>query len=156
MEKHIEKVVKETLLNAGNIFNRTFYMIPSRCDIKGKVAGYYCFKNGQKYLRFNPSIYKENKDTYDDVIVHEVAHYVTHELYPGSKPHGKEWKGVMRSLGKEPERCHAYKVTPARKLKTFKYKCDCMEYELTSIRHNKILKGHYYTCQKCKSRLVKG
>jgi len=154
MEKHIEKVVKETLLEASNIFNRVFNMIPIECDIKGKTAGYYCFKNGKSWLRFNPTLYTENKDSFDNVVVHEVAHYIVHMVYPTAKPHGKEWKHVMRVLGKEPERCHAYKVIST--MKTFKYKCNCMEYELSLIRHNKITKkGLNYTCNKCKTNLIK-
>jgi len=156
MSKHVNSVVRDTLKKAENVYGKSFPEIEIRNDIKGKTGGMFCRNMmGLKYLRFNPVLWKDNKETYDSTIVHEVAHYIQHELYHTSKPHGKEWKSVMSNLGvKEIKRCHSYSVRSTQK-RTFVYSCGCSDHDLTIIRHNKCLKkGVVYTCRKCKSALV--
>jgi SprT protein len=160
IELHINKVVRESLDKANEVYGTEFPLIPVRHDIKGKCAGQFCTRYGGslKYLRFNPVIAKDNKDVFDATIVHEVAHYVVHELNGDRyiRPHGVEWKGVMANLGiKKPKTCHSMNTdnVTTRKGKTFTYKCDCREIELTSIRHNRSLKGVQYHCNLCKSGL---
>ena len=149
----INTVVKETLKKAENIYNRPFPEIEIRNDIKGKCGGQFCIRGTQKYLRFNPVLWSENKDTYDHTVVHEVAHYVQKEMYPYSKPHGPEWKSVMTRLGANPKISHSYNIRSTQK-RTFIYSCGCSNHDLTIIRHNKCQKkGVVYTCNKCKGDL---
>lgn len=160
IELHINKVVRETLNKASDLYDKEFPLIPIRHDIKGKTAGQFCTRNGGmlKYLRFNPVLAKENKDTFDSTVVHEVAHYVTRELSKGRyvKPHGPEWKSVMKQLGiRQPKTCHSMNTdnVATRKGKTFNYTCGCTDFKLSSIRHNRSMKGITYHCKKCGSNL---
>jgi len=156
--KHLEEVVNQTLIEASNIYNRIFPSIPIRNDIKGKCAGQFCVKNGFKYLRFNPVLYKENKSTYDDTIVHEVAHYIVYEKFNGCcKPHGREWKSVMKKLGKRPDVTHKMDTANAstiRKGKTYTYECGCRTFEFSPIRHKRSTEQNPYICGKCKQAFI--
>jgi len=110
--------------------------------------GYYK-KYGQKYL--------------DRTVVHEIAHLITYAVYGRVKPHGKEWKYVMKTLGvKNIKRCHNYDPTGLvnRMKKEYVYSCNCDEnYNFTKIRHRKALNHmekygkHLYSCRFCKSDL---
>ncbi|MCW8944600.1 MAG: hypothetical protein OQL27_07480, partial [Sedimenticola sp.] len=55
----------------------------------------------------------------------------------------------------EASRCHSYDVSRSsrRSLKRFSYQCECRTHELTSIRHNRVLKGLRYHCVNCKQPL---
>lgn len=159
IESHIDKVVRESLDKASDVYEREFPAIPVRHDIKGKCAGQFCRRQGGlKYLRFNPVLAKENQGRFDDTVIHEVAHYVAFELNEGHyiRPHGVEWKSVMMQLGiRNPKTCHSMNVgnVTTRKNKTFSYACNCNTFELTSIRHNRSQKGTTYYCRKCKGGL---
>lgn len=127
-------------------------------------------------IRLHPAaLLTYGKDYIEDTVVHEFAHLVQKQHYPTSQPHGIEWKRVMVSLGKDPKRCHNMDLTSAittynssvkgststvtpikkRNVKTFSYHCKCRNHELTSIRHNKVLKGENYICKTCGTRLVR-
>jgi SprT protein len=154
MNNTITNIVKKTLKKAETTYGRSFPEIEIRNDIKGNCGGQFCVRGTHKYLRFNPVLWSENKDTYDHTVVHEVAHYVQKELYPMSKPHGREWKSVMTKLGAKPSRTHAMNIRSTQK-RTFVYSCDCMDHDLSIIQHNKCrTKGSIYSCNVCHSDLV--
>jgi SprT protein len=130
-------------------------------NIKGSNAGQAKRVKEKYYLRFNPSIYniKENEFEYlNNTVAHEFAHLVVFELerrglvYKPS-PHGKEWQKIMKSFKVPSTVTHNFKL-PVESTKTkYKYECKCKIYFLSKIRHNKILKGHVYSCKKCKQPL---
>lgn len=124
-------------------------------SLRGTCAGK---ANASKNLiKINLGLALANKDRFfDETIAHEYAHLVTRWMHPYSTPHGPQWRSVMRSLGVEPERTHTFDTsdTRVRKRTFFKYNCACKTFDLTSIRHNKILAGTRYSCPKCKSFLV--
>jgi len=155
MEKHINSLVKKTLKTAERIYNQSFKIIDIKHNIKGKIAGQFCFRaNGLKYFRFNPVLARENADIFDDTVIHEVSHYVARQLYGKIKPHGVEWKSVMVSFGVSPKTTHTMNCDSV-KGKVFKYKCGCDTHELTIIRHNKVKRGkRIYSCKKCGNRLI--
>lgn len=155
MQNQIISKVYETITKAENVYEKSFEKIPVKCNIKGKTAGMYCWKGSESYLRFNLEIFKNNPDAIEQTVIHEVAHYITHSLHGKVKPHGVEWKNVMRGFGvKNPKRTHSYECKSAYG-KIFKYKCDCQEFDFTKIRHNKVLRGAQYICRKCKGNIVK-
>lgn len=143
---------------ARRIFNTDVLPDPA---VTFKVRGRTCW--GRAYLRewkvdFNILAHSLNPQSIEDTAAHEVAHLVAYRLY-GDRGHGYAWKRVMRNLGRAPERCVPNKVVdvpPARKVKTFKYVCKCRSWDLTSIRHNRILKGRTYSCPDCRTKLQRG
>ena len=133
---------------------------------RGRVAGCVEYNQNTASFNFNMVLLRENPDEFiKQTVPHETAHFIVFSVYGveydrGGRRiiHGKKWKNMMVYLGVDPKRCHSYNVDncTVRKLKTFAYVCGCREHELTSIRHNKILKkGAHYTCSLCGKRLVR-
>ncbi|MCW8900782.1 MAG: SprT-like domain-containing protein [Gammaproteobacteria bacterium] len=158
-----EQVIRETnhlIKSAGDYFNRSFNEIPVLFDLSGKAAGMYRVKAGQRVIRYNPYIFsKYYDDNFSETIPHEVAHYVTDVLYGLRKirPHGIEWKSVMQIFGVAPSRTASYDLSglPVRNFQKHLYHCGCQNYELTSRRHNKILRGTgHYLCRDCGGKLL--
>jgi len=160
MKKYIEDLTVKTVKKAEKIYGKSFPMIPIDFDLKGKTAGMYCWGFKRSYLRFNLEIAKINKEGFDTTVIHEVAHFIARALNMGKyiKPHGIEWKNVMRSLGiSNPKRCHSYSVASSSRMTYYKYKCECQEHELSAIIHNRIQRNpdYYRACKRCKAKLVK-
>jgi SprT protein len=72
-----------------------------------------------------------------------------------SKPHGREWKYIMRVFGVIPKRTHNYDVTNTtqRIFRKFPVYCGCSVHEVTLKLINKIKNGKKYKCLKCKDRI---
>lgn len=104
-------------------------------------------------ITFNVGLLTENKDTFDQIIGHEVAHIVAFDLYK-ERGHGAGWKHVMRSFNLTPDRCHDYdtvSVASNRSIK-YEYSCGCKDvtHRVGAIIHTKIQDGQERTCRKCK------
>lgn len=158
-----EQVIQETnrfIKSAANYYDCKIKEIPVLFDLIGKSAGMYRVRAGQRVIRYNPYVFtKYFDDNFSETIPHEVAHYVTDILYGlrSIKPHGAEWKSVMQVFGVAANRTANYDLSglPVRKFQTFVYHCGCQNYELTSRRHNKILKGSgHYMCRDCGGKLL--
>ena len=158
-----ETVIEETeryILRAAEHFDIPLKTIPVLFDLRGRAAGMYRVKANQKVIRYNPFIFaKYFTDNFNETIPHEVAHYVTDELYGlrQIRPHGNEWKAVMQVFGVEARRTANYDLSgiPQRQHKTYTYQCACQRYELTSRRHNKIRRGAgHYLCRACGDKLL--
>jgi SprT protein len=158
-----EQVIERTLYfikNAGEYYNRSFKDIPVLFDLTGKAAGMYRIKAGQRVIRYNPYVFaKYYDDNFKETIPHEVAHYVTDMLYGLRKirPHGSEWKSVMDVFGVAANRTANYDLSglPVRKHQLYVYHCGCQNFELTSRRHNKIIRGTgHYLCRDCGGKLL--
>lgn len=99
-------------------------------------------------------------DVLKKTIIHEYAHHLTDKLYPNAKQsHGPEFKRIDLLLG---GRGTARATLPEvisnglnanSKRAVFVYKCNCRKHELTSIRHNRALKGVGYRCGACYTKL---
>jgi len=162
MKNFILDSVEKTIKKSEKIYSRRFDRIPIKFNLKGSTAGQYCYIKGSNssngsYFRFNLDIAIENgKSSYKSTVIHEVAHHISRVMAEGKyiKPHGVEWKRVMSDLGLNPVRCHSYTVPEkTRRLKYFDYECDCQTHNVSSIIHNRMLKGQKRFCKKCKSNL---
>ncbi len=125
-----------------------------RFDLRGKTAGQVRIRDGKVCLvRYNLGLlHRYPEDFVRATVPHETAHLVTLRLFgTGAKPHGPEWRTVMRLFGAEPMRCHDYDVEglQARRVRRFRYRCGCRSHQLTSIRHNRVLDGQIYLCRSC-------
>lgn len=124
--------------------------------LKGQRAGIIFPAN--KEIRLNAELCLKFPDKMtNEVLTHEVAHYIAFLIYPDSKPHGKEWKYIAKTFGMvNPAATHNMPTTKAKNLKRFTYKCGCSTYTLSSIRHNRIRrKKAQYNCKYCGEKLSK-
>lgn len=123
--------------------------------LRGETAGQaWTEKN---LLRLNKQLFKENQEHFlKHTVGHEVAHLIAHQLF-GKKirPHGKEWQWIMEDIFKLPaQRTHSYDTSNASK-KPFLYRCSCegKTIPLSTIRHNRAIKGTVYLCSQCREPL---
>lgn len=125
-------------------------------NIRGTMAGQARIDDNQ--LRFNPQLLHQYGDQFiRDTVPHEVAHLAAYKAHGRRiRPHGPEWKSIMRVLGADASRCHNYAVQPTRQLQRYRYRCRCREHELTSIRHKRAQRGTRYICTDCGTRLRRG
>lgn len=123
---------------------------------RGKVAASALLQ--KNVVRINPHLYEHNNAYYiSDVIAHELAHILVHQLYRNRlKPHGAEWQHIMiHVFGIEPKVTHQLDVSEVA-MKTFRYSCGCQQIDLSLIRHNKIVRGKQsYICKKCAQTFIR-
>lgn len=124
-------------------------------DLRGKSAGQAHYVRGG--LRFNPVLLRENREAFlAEVVPHEMAHWLVYHLEggPWMRPHGHEWKTVMRRLfGLVPRTTHPFDVrrsSPA----PYCYRCQCDEHFFSARRHALARKGTSYKCRQCAQTLV--
>ena len=137
--------------------------IPVKFDLRGKSSGMFVYRRSGRYseywIRYNPIIFAHYFDhALQHTVGHEVAHYVAYVLSQGRKirPHGKEWAEVMALFQLPAEVTSRYDISelPLRQQRRHRYACACREHELSTIRHNKILRGAaIYSCQLCRQPL---
>ena len=143
---------------AGKIYQHDFEFISVDFDLKGRVAGMYRTNRHQRMIRYNPYIFaKYFEDSLASTVPHEVAHYVTDMMFGHRRPHGEEWREVMQAFGADASRICNYDLDgiPVRRYRHHAYHCLCMTHEITSRRHNKIIKNKaHYFCKKCHEVLI--
>jgi SprT protein len=132
-----------------------------RFDLRGRSAGQARLGSpGPALIRYNPALLRANPDDFlASTVPHEVAHLIAFARHGiRIRPHGVEWETIMRHMGAEPRRCHAYDVSglAIRRLRELDYHCNCRGHRLTSIRHHRVLAGQTYLCRQCGSPLKPG
>ncbi|MCU7931782.1 MAG: SprT-like domain-containing protein [Candidatus Thiodiazotropha sp. (ex Codakia rugifera)] len=143
---------------AENYFNQTIQWPLIRFDLKGKAAGMILFpRQGSCTIRYNlPLLNRYGEAFINTTVPHEISHLIARNLHgPNIKPHGLEWKEIMKLFRASPNRCHNFNTDQAegRNIRYFDYRCDCRSHSLSAIRHNRIQDGVIYLCQKCGTRL---
>ena len=155
----ITQATHHCIERAGILLDRDFALLPVAYDLQGKCAGMYQIRGSQRRIRYNPWIFaKYFEESLENTVIHEVAHYVVDCVWGirRVKPHGKEWRQIMVTMGAEPNVTGHYDLTgiPTRHYKRYAYKCDCKTHQLTILRHRKIVeRGASYRCQSCRSAL---
>jgi len=151
----------DCLEQAGQMFRYSPASVAVTFDLTGSAAGMYRVHGAERVIRYNPYIFaKYFANNLAVTVPHEVAHYVTDRLYGlrNIRPHGAEWKTVMRSLGADPCVTASYDLSgvPVRRQRRFSYRCECSTHQLSSCRHNKIQRGQSsYLCRRCGSTLYR-
>lgn len=124
-------------------------------DLRGQCAGQAHFGRGG--VRFNPLLLAENRrDFLVQVVPHEMAHWLVHHLEGGHRmrPHGHEWRTVMRRLfGLAPHVTHRFDTARASPA-PYRYRCACREHAFTARRHALARQGRAYRCRHCAETLV--
>ena len=145
---------------AEKIFQRRFETIPVIFDLKGRSAGMYRIQKNKPHIRYNPFIFsKYFDDNLATTVPHEVAHYITDAVYGlrNIRPHGKEWKRLMVHFGADASRTCDYDLSgvPVRRTRRHAYTCGCQTHQLSSVRHNRVLRGQArYFCRSCRRELI--
>ena len=130
-------------------------------DLRGQAAGQAVWRAGQPpLLRFNLAIARHYGDDFvNETVAHEVAHVVARHCHPGGRPHGREWRAVMRQFGiREPRRCHDYRdgSEAVRRQRRWLYECSCRMHQLSTTRHRRIQAGlTVYHCRQCRGVLTR-
>jgi SprT protein len=162
-ERQRQQVLRATcdcLRRAEEIYRREFAAIPVTFDLRGRAAGMYRVRGDRRSIRYNPYLFaKYFADSLSATVPHEVAHYVTDILYGmrNVRPHGLEWRAVMRSLGGEPRATGRYDLAgvPVRRQGRFTYRCGCTTHLLSACRHNRQRSGKArYHCRLCGAPIV--
>ncbi len=130
-------------------------------DLRGRAAGQFRVAAGKEpCIRYNPVLLVRHPSEFlAQTVPHEVAHYLAYLSFGrGIRPHGQEWRQIMRGLGADPRRCHDFDVTglTTRRLRRYIYHCRCGDHALSSIRHHRILRGASYVCRNCGHALSRG
>lgn len=113
----------------------------------------------QNLIMYNEVLAQDNLSEFPNVAKHEVAHIVTHRIYPNAKQaHGPEFKHVLTKMGGDGRTYHSMDVSKVKtRKKKFRavYSCDCKTlHNVTRNAHKKIslfITG--YRCKKCGSSL---
>jgi len=106
-------------------------------------------------LNFNKNILKLKKKHIKNIIIHEFAHYVVDHIHDfRARPHGKEWRSVMRALGaKEISATTTVMSTIQKNSNNVKCYCKCQERYISKNRATRIKNGTKYICRDCKTKL---
>lgn len=160
------KAVYKALAQAELVYGCKFPIGEILFNLKGRAAGQVRypvngFVRSLPEMRFNFELLKENLDDFvREVIPHECSHLVVYRLYTlkklntrgRPKPHGLEWKSVMRDVyDLQPRVTHSFNVKKAESQK-FTYLCGCSgkTHHLSVIRHNKVRRQvSNYLCRSC-------
>jgi SprT protein len=148
------------IVSAEEVLERRFDRIPVRFDLRGTTAGMFRAHGRQREIRFNPWIFAKYWEVnLEGTVPHEVAHYVVHEVYGFGrvKPHGDEWRALMHYFDADPEVTFKLDLEdiPQRRQRTHPYRCGCRDHDVSTTRHNRMLKGQgTYLCRYCSERLV--
>ncbi|HYQ73001.1 MAG TPA: SprT-like domain-containing protein [Gammaproteobacteria bacterium] len=157
--RRVIDATRRCIARAAVLFGRELADIPVRFDLRGRAAGMYRVRNGKREIRYNPHLFsKYFSDNLANTVPHEVAHYVTDVLHGlrRVRPHGPEWRAVMRAFGAEPVATCRYDLDgiPVRRQRRFHYRCDCSTHSISSVRHNRIRDGRVrYHCRRCRAPL---
>lgn len=145
---------------AEQVFARRFDAVPVLFDLSGSAAGMFKVDGRRRWIRYNPWIFaKYFSENLRDTVPHEVAHYIVHEVFGlrNVKPHGEEWQALMVLFDANPEVTFRLDLegVPRRRQRTHAYRCDCREHEVSSTRHNRVVRGTgRYHCRYCDGELV--
>lgn len=173
-------MVNKKVLETVNKFNEDFEkkLDPNEIRVeftkKGKVAGTASCRRNMNFssiidahlageelesiasgfkINFNIVLLRENVDHFiKQTVVHELCHIFDYHLFEVASSHGYQWQLIMEHFGLSADRTHNYSTKSVVKNGAV-YMCNCQEYTLSTIRHNRARKGMKYHCKKCKGIL---
>ncbi len=90
---------RRDLFHFFSLYGRAFELPSIEWNLRGSFAGRADGRNNR--MRLNPVLLCENtEDFIKQTVPHEVAHLANRTVHgPHVRPHGPEWKSMMRALG---------------------------------------------------------
>src|SRR5574343_319604 len=162
VKKYYDMFEMYAIANNQLYYKKTVFFPEIRFDLKGKAAGQYIHKFynevHEHIIRFNPEIYVNNKEKFEQTVAHEVAHLFAFAY--NDTGHGKIWKQIMKYVfNREHNRCHSYdmsNVSNTKKREVVIYKCKCSTHEIGVVKHRNLLKQPHrkLICVKCNEIVV--
>lgn len=158
-EQQVRQQTTDCLRRACELFDLSYDPVPVHFDLRGRAAGMYQVRSAKMRIRYNPYLFAKYFDeNLRQTVPHEVAHHIAGRLFGLRciRPHGEEWRMIMRTLGVEPRVTAEFDLTgiPLRRQRRYTYVCHCREFQLSSRRHNRINRHKAsYHCRACGSEL---
>jgi SprT protein len=146
---------REWLQWAERQFGCRLPAVEVRFDLRGTSAGQARIMGRDRpaIIRYNAYFLARYRERFlDRTVPHEVAHVVCYHLYGAAiRPHGPQWRQVMQAFGADASPRHDFQPADrqTRRLRRYSYRCGCGPLQLTSIRHNRVLRGARYRCTRC-------
>jgi SprT protein len=161
-----EIAIMKAIKIAQDHYGREFTMPEITFRLRGRTAGYWHVYYATETLperhtiKVHLQLMTENYEDYcKQVIPHEVAHMVAYLLHGKNiSGHGYEWQRVMFDcFGLFPDQYHRYATSHLKKnkMRQFVYACACKSHTIPARKHNRLQKGHTYTCRSCGTALSK-
>ncbi|MBD1390473.1 SprT family zinc-dependent metalloprotease [Neiella sp. HB171785] len=146
--QRLEQRLEQLLERARVAFEQPFERPTLVLNQRGTCAGSARLQS--QLLRLNPVLLVAEPDVFvEQILPHELAHLLVHQLYGRVAPHGAEWQQMMESVFQVPaRRTHQLDVSEVEGDK-FLYRCGCQQHQLTIRRHNRVLRGASYRCRAC-------
>ena len=162
-EKRIREFMNERIDKFNKEYNEKIYHIdfPIVFNRRHNNRGYYKFiRKGYIPVEFGFSLYvleNNEEDKIENTILHELAHYITTEIYQDNCQHDVRWEGICEKLEMK-DKSARYERTIEETLRDYRYKiyCPCSEKPIAVYhRMNKNtlekFKRNAYRCSKCKN-----
>ena len=109
-------------------------------------------------IRLNNKIFRNNhnNDMFRRVVIHEFCHLVDFHLNGGMDGHGAQWSHWMRFFKQSPDTYVSLEESNALGYHPHPYwhSCGCMEHNVSSAIHNRLLNNRLYICKQCKTPIT--
>ena len=157
--QRVREQTEHYICEAEQIVSRKIDRVPVLFDLSGSTAGMYKVLGKRRWIRYNPWIFAKYYElNLRDTVPHEVAHLVVDQVYgKRAKPHGAEWQGLMSRFEVDPGVTFNLDLSgiPRRRQRTHPYHCLCGSHEVSTTRHNRVLRGRgTYLCRLCEGELI--
>jgi SprT protein len=88
-------------------------------------------------IELNPHLLKTHREHLFETLAHELAHLVVHWRYPTAKPHGREFRTLMRAMNLSPKATHNLPVDHLRRRRgkyIYLHRCSDCNYRFSARR----------------------
>ena len=159
-KQQVKNAVKELIAKGNTLFPRgkiNYNELDIRFSLYGSsrvgYANWY-----KRRLSFHKILAETNTKEYiKDTVIHEVSHLFQKNIYPYSKPHGREFQRICKALGGNGNRTSNQNTKGMGRMKRrYIYTCPrCgKEIKLTTYKHNEEQRGtSCYLCKTCRVKI---